>query len=282
MSDRRLLFVHAHPDDESISSGGTMARYAASGAQVTLVTCTLGEEGEIYLPSYAELAADKGDQLGGYRIGELASACAALGISDHRFLGGAGRFRDSGMMGAPANHHPRAFWGADVDAAGGLLAAIIDETKPQVVVTYDRGGQYGHPDHIQTHRVTEAALQQASHSVSKVYNPSLPRSVVRAGIAAFTDAADHPFGDVASVDDLPFVSPDGEVTTRIDVAAFAPAKQAALAAHASQIPTNSWLFHWALGFSEVAEYFTLVRGVRGPAAVNDAHGRESDLFAGLS
>src|SRR5437763_12961594 len=113
ISGRRLLLVHAYPDDESIGTGATMARYAATGAHVTLVTCTLGEEGEIHVPELAQLAAGEADQLGGYRISELRAACAALGVGDHRFLGGAGRFRDSGMMGLPPNHHPRALWRAD-------------------------------------------------------------------------------------------------------------------------------------------------------------------------
>src|SRR5690349_21302000 len=114
---RRLLLVHAHPDDESIATGATMAKYAAEGASVTLVTCTLGELGEIIPPDLAHLAADRDGGLGQYRIGELAAACAALGVTDHRFLGGAGRWRDSGMMGEPTNDDPRCFWRADVEEA---------------------------------------------------------------------------------------------------------------------------------------------------------------------
>ena len=102
-SGRRLLLVHAHPDDESIGTGATMARYAAEGARVTLVTCTLGELGEIIPPPLAHLAAEREDWLGEYRIGELAAACAELGVTDHRFLGGPGRWRDSGMMDTEAN-----------------------------------------------------------------------------------------------------------------------------------------------------------------------------------
>ncbi len=102
MSDRRLLLVHAHPDDESIGTGATMAAYAAAGARVALVTCTLGEEGEICVPELAHLAADRTDTLGEHRIGELDRACRELGVSERYFLGGAGRYRDSGMMGAPA------------------------------------------------------------------------------------------------------------------------------------------------------------------------------------
>src|SRR4029077_10632913 len=99
--DRRLLLVHAHPDDESIYTGATMARYAAEGARVTLVTCTLGELGEFIPPSLAYMAAEKEDRLGAYRIGELTAACAALGVTDHRFLGRAGRRRDSRTGGPP-------------------------------------------------------------------------------------------------------------------------------------------------------------------------------------
>src|SRR3954454_4693649 len=107
---RRAMFVHAHPDDESIATGATMARYAAEGALVTLVTCTLGEEGEVVVPHLAHHAPDRNDSLGEHRIGELADAMKELGVRDHRFLGGAGRWRDSGMMGTPTNDRPEAFW----------------------------------------------------------------------------------------------------------------------------------------------------------------------------
>ena len=159
--DRRLLLVHAHPDDESISTGATMARYAAEGVRVTLVTCTLGELGEIIPPSLAYLAAEKEDRLGAYRIGELTAACAALGVTDHRFLGGPGRWRDSGMMGTAGNDDPRCFWRADVDQAAGALLDVIGEVRPQVLVTYDAHGAYGHPDHIQAHRVAWRACELA-------------------------------------------------------------------------------------------------------------------------
>src|SRR5215207_2757322 len=129
---RSILFVHAHPDDESIGTGATMAHYAEAGAQVTLVTCTLGEEGEIHVPALAQLEARQADQLGGYRIVELERACAALGVTDHRFLGGAGRYRDSGMMGLDTNRHPRAFWQADLEEAARFCLEIMREIRPQV------------------------------------------------------------------------------------------------------------------------------------------------------
>ena len=156
-----LLLVHAHPDDESIETGATMARYAAAGVPVTLVTCTLGELGEIIPPDLAYLGAGRGELLGKYRIGELDAACAALGVRDHRFLGGPGRWRDSGMIGLPSNDDPGSFWQADLDEAALDLVAIIREVRPRVMVSYDDRGFYGHPDHVQAHRVAWRAFQLA-------------------------------------------------------------------------------------------------------------------------
>src|SRR4051812_15914268 len=135
--DLRLLLVHAHPDDEVIQTGIVMARYAGEGAGVTLVTCTLGEEGEVLVPDLAHLAADRDDTLGTHRIGELAAAMKIIGVTDHRFLGGPGRYRDSGMMGAPQNDRPDCFWAADLDEAASHLVAVIREIRPQVLVAYD-------------------------------------------------------------------------------------------------------------------------------------------------
>src|SRR5690242_9736061 len=173
-SARRLLLVHAHPDDESIGTGATMASYAAEGAQVTLVTCTLGELGEIIPPDLAHLGPDA---LGQYRIGELDAACAALGVTDHRFLGGAGRWRDSGMMGTEGNDDPRCFWRADVDQAADALLDVIREVRPQVLVTYDANGFYGHPDHIQAYRVSMRAFELADdYGLARLYATAAPDS----------------------------------------------------------------------------------------------------------
>src|ERR1700756_5634478 len=179
--NRSLLLVHAHPDDESIGTGATMAKYAAEGARVTLVTCTLGELGEIIPP---DLRPRFPDELGQHRIVELDRACAALGVTDHRFLGGAGRWRDSGMMGTPSNDWPGSFWQADVDEAAGELLAVIREVRPQVLVTYDADGFYGHPDHIQAHRVAWRAFELADGQVGKFYATAMPRSVLAAGVEA--------------------------------------------------------------------------------------------------
>jgi len=284
LAERRLLLVHAHPDDETITTGATMARYAAEGAHVTLVTCTLGEEGEILVPALAGLAADRADQLGGYRIGELARAMAALGVTDHRFLGGAGRYRDSGMIGTPQNEHPRAFWRASVAEAAEQLAAVVREVRPQVVITYDPDGLYGHPDHIQAHRVTMRAIELAADTwrVSKVYWPSEPRSLLARGIEQFATSAENPFAGERDVDALPFVTPDEKLGARIDASAYASAKQAAMRAHATQVDPGTWLHVLAenLGVEPVGvEYYIRAVGQAGPGT--DPHGWEDDLFAGV-
>jgi N-acetyl-1-D-myo-inositol-2-amino-2-deoxy-alpha-D-glucopyranoside deacetylase len=282
---RRIIFVHAHPDDESIGTGATMAHYAASGAHVTLVTCTLGEEGEIHVPELAGLAAAEADQLGGFRIAELAAACAALGVTDHRFLGGAGRYRDSGMMGLPTNDHPRCFWQADLDTAAGHLVEILREVRPQVLVTYDPNGFYGHPDHIQAHRVAMRAAELAGaegFGPDKIYWTAIPRSVLEAGVEAFAGSSDNPFAELRDVNDFPFGTPDAEIAARVDATERHDAKVAALRAHATQIPDSSWLYSIAGNFGSEfmgVEYYTLAHGQRGSGA--GPYGWESDLFAGL-
>src|SRR5215212_6919614 len=226
-ADRRLLLVHAHPDDETINNGATMARYVAEGASVTLLTCTLGEEGEVLVPELELLAAEHADQLGGYRISELSAAMAALGVTDWRFLGGPGRYRDSGMMGTPANDKPRAFWQADLDEAVAHAVAVVRGTRPQVVVTYDENGGYGHPDHIQAHRVAMRAVDAAADpayrpdlgaawDVAKVYWSCVPRSVLRQGIEALAALGEaSPFESLGEMDDVPFAVPDGLVAAAV-------------------------------------------------------------------
>jgi N-acetyl-1-D-myo-inositol-2-amino-2-deoxy-alpha-D-glucopyranoside deacetylase len=280
-----ILFVHAHPDDETIGTGATMAHYAAAGVPVTLVTCTLGEEGEIHVPALAQLAADQADQLGGYRIAELAAACAALGVSDHRFLGGAGRYRDSGMMGTPANEHPRCFWRADLDQAAGHLLEVVREVRPRVLVTYDPNGFYGHPDHIQAHRVAMRAAEFAAaegYGPAKIYWTAVPKSVLAAGMEQFAESAENPFEGVTHVDELPFGTPDSEIAARIDARDSRQAKAAAVRAHATQIPENSWLHSLAENMNGDflgMEFYTLAAGQRGPG--EGPEGWETDLFAGL-
>jgi N-acetyl-1-D-myo-inositol-2-amino-2-deoxy-alpha-D-glucopyranoside deacetylase len=280
------MLVHAHPDDESIGTGATMAKYAAQGAGVTLVTCTLGELGEIIPPDLAYLGWDKENRLGEYRIGELAAACAALGVTDHRFLGGPGRWHDSGMMGTPSNDWDGAFWRADVDEAARALLEIITDVRPQVLVTYDSNGFYGHPDHIQAHRAAWRAFELADGLVAKFYATATPKSVLAEGITLM--GGDEPassgpdFTAVQSADDLPFGVPDDQVSTEIDASDYLEAKLAAMRAHASQISVDSPFFALSDRMGQRAfghEYYTLLAGPRGPGS--GPHQWENDLFAGI-
>ncbi|MET9483874.1 N-acetyl-1-D-myo-inositol-2-amino-2-deoxy-alpha-D-glucopyranoside deacetylase [Streptomyces sp. NPDC006638] len=286
---RRLLLVHAHPDDESINNGATMARYAAEGARVTLVTCTLGEEGEVIPPALAHLAADREDGLGAHRTGELAAAMKELGVTDHRFLGGPGRFRDSGMMGLPQNDREDAFWHAEPDTAAAHLVAVIREVRPQVLVTYDPDGGYGHPDHIQAHRVATRAAELsgdvgfrpdlgAPHTIAKIYWNRVPRSVAEEGFARLRAAGDL-FPGVAGVGDVPGVVDDAEITAEVDGTAYADRKAAAMRAHATQILVDGPFFALSNDLGQplfTTEYYQLAHGTSGAPAGE----RETDLFAG--
>ena len=290
---KRLLLVHAHPDDESIGTGATMAKYAADGAGVTLVTCTLGELGEVIPPELADLAWDKQNKLGEYRIGELDAACAALGVADHRFLGGPGRWHDSGMMDTPSNDWEGSFWRADVDEAAHVLLDVINEVRPQVMVTYDENGFYGHPDHIQAHRVAWRAFELADGLVTKFYATAIPKSLLAEAMKIMSESSDTDqasngesgsdrFLAADSVDDLPIGVPDEQVTTEIDGTAYLEAKLAAMRAHATQISVDSPFFalsdrvgRRALG----VEHYTLLAGPRGPGG--GPRDWETDLFAGI-
>ena len=274
----RLLLVHAHPDDKSLWTGGTIAAYAIRGVQVTLVTCTLGEQGEIIPPALLGLGADAADQLGGYRSGELRAACGALGVTDHRFLGGIGRWRDSGMAGDPANANPRALTRGDLDEQAECLAGIIAEVRPQVVISYDAFGGYGHPDHIRAHQITMAAAA-ASPEVARIFHAVQSRRAVTAGLAALAEIEGLPFripepGELATVD-------DELITTSIDISQARAAKLRALRAHATQVSVyedEAGRAAYALsnGLAQPlpdAEYYVLAHG--------PADGVANDLFGGL-
>jgi N-acetyl-1-D-myo-inositol-2-amino-2-deoxy-alpha-D-glucopyranoside deacetylase len=281
---RRLLLVHAHPDDETLTTGGTIARYAAEpDTSVTVVTCTLGEQGEVIPPELALLAPDQADQLGGYRIGELAGACAALGVRDHRFLGGVGRWRDSGMALAghgvraatPEHLHPRAFarqesFAEQVDA----LVAVLDEVRPQVVVTYAADGGYGHPDHVRAHEITVAAVARVP---AKLYFSVIARSTLDAGLAALATATGLPFR-LPVPDELPSV-PDKAISARVDVSGQRAARIAAMRAHATQIAL------WESGDAVALAMSNLVAqpllGVEEYVAADDAGGSAEDLIEDL-
>jgi N-acetyl-1-D-myo-inositol-2-amino-2-deoxy-alpha-D-glucopyranoside deacetylase len=276
----RILFVHAHPDDESIGTGATMAKYAAEGAHVTLVTCTLGEEGDVVVDDLRHLAADQQNRLGEYRIGELEKACAALGVADHRFLGGAGHWRDSGMMGSATNDHPRSFWRADPGDAVAELLAVIREVRPDVVVSYAADGGYGHPDHIQAHRTAWAAFGRAGESSepdgfspTRFYATATPLSLLELAVGR------GPFEQVSDVTQFGFGTPDAAVTTRIDATEYLPAKLAALRAHRTQLTVDGDFFALSNNIGQPVsgfEYFIRLAGVPGRT---DADGYEHDLFA---
>jgi N-acetyl-1-D-myo-inositol-2-amino-2-deoxy-alpha-D-glucopyranoside deacetylase len=271
-----VLFVHAHPDDETITTGATMARYAAEGAEVHLVTCTRGEEGEVIPPALRYLEDDRDGALGPFRVGELEAALAELGVRNHWYLDelapdgapldlGRARYRDSGMAGTPPSRHPHAFASADLEVAAGRLARLIQRLRPRVLVTYDPYGGYGHPDHIQAHLVATRGLQLSAWAVPKVYWIAVPATVASAAPGLTSAVVD-----------------DALVTTAVDGSAYVARKVAALRAHATQIelaPDESG-FALSNGIRQpvaATEYFQLVQGVTGGR--RDGDGRERDLLA---
>jgi len=298
---QRLLLVHAHPDDESIGQGATMARYVAEGRGVTLVTCTAGEMGEILVPELEHLAADKEDGLGEHRAGEIADAMAALGVTDHRWLGGFKTYRDSGMKWHPDGHavaaddiHDNAFWHADLTEAADHLVAVIREVQPQVLVTYDPFGGYGHPDHIQAHRVAMYAAQLAavpSHrrdlgepwEIAKIYWGAMSESRMRAGLRALRDA-----GDTTSFEGMdpdgplpPFITADENLAAVVDGNAHVEKKMEALRSYPTQITLDGPFFALSNNKGNEMwgdEYFRIVKGELGERGED---GLETDLFAGV-
>ena len=300
MTDRRLLLVHAHPDDECINNGATMARYVDEGVGVTLVTCTAGEMGEVLVPELAHLAYDDKGGLGEHRRGELEQAMEIIGVTDFRFLGGFGRFHDSGMAWHEEGHAVaaetipgNAFWTADLTEAADELVPVIREVRPQVLVTYDQFGGYGHPDHIQAHRVAMYAAQLAAapsyrrelgepHDIAKIYWTAMSESRMRESLRALRAAGDtETFAGMDPDGKLPpFITPDELISARIDGTATVQRKMDALAKHETQVETDGPFFSGAeSGHAWWAEEFSrLVKGTSGPVA---ADGFEEDLFAGL-
>ncbi len=298
--DKHLLLVHAHPDDESISQGATMARYVAEGVGVTLVTCTGGEMGEILVPELEHLAADRDDTLAEHRRGELDEAMRILGVTDHRFLGGFGRYRDSGMKWHEDGHaiaaddiHENAFWRADLTESADLLVEVIREVRPQVLVTYDEFGGYGHPDHVQAHRVAMyGALLAAVPSyrrdlgeawdIPKIYWTAMSESRFRRSLRTLRDAGDSTTFEGMDPDGpLPMTSPDSDLTAAVEATDHVQQKMDALRAHATQITVDGPFFALSnnLG-NEIwgSEYFRIAKGHRGEPG---PEGLETDLFAGL-
>lgn len=294
MPDKRLLIVHAHPDDESITTGALMAGYVRQGVQVTLVTCTLGEEGEVLLEDKQHLASHAEDKLGEHRFTELAAAMEVLGVTDWRLLGAPHKYRDSGMMGTEPNNRPDCFWQADLLEAASDLVAVIREVRPQVAVTYDDFGGYGHPDHIQAHRVLTYAVALAAvpsfrldlgspWKVQKVYWTALPKGMLRDGILALRAAGEETGFAAVDPDDLPFGVDDDLVTTSVDFSNLLDTKMEALARHASQVQTDGGFFALSNNLGNKAmgvEHFRIAAGE--PTAPYDENGRETDLFNGVA
>ncbi len=277
-----LLAVHAHPDDESLSMGATLARYAAAGEEVVVVTATKGEEGDVH--NHDE-PGEVSPRLGAVREAEMAAALEALGVTTHHWLG----YRDSGMMGADANTHPEAFWQADFAEATGRLVRLIRRHRPEVVTAYDPFGGYGHPDHIQVHRVGTAAFFGAADvgrfppadgeepwQPAKLYWATFPRSAVRAMQRRAAEAGEMDPEEAAKEPEAG--SRDEDITVWLESPEFVVAKEKAVLAHVSQIPADGW-FHQLteadrrafLGREPFTRAFTRVP-VPEP---------ETDLFAGL-
>jgi N-acetyl-1-D-myo-inositol-2-amino-2-deoxy-alpha-D-glucopyranoside deacetylase len=262
-----LLLVHAHPDDEAISTGGAMMKAKGEGHRVVLVTSTRGEAGEIY--NMDEKATRP--RLGEVRTKELEKAVKILGVDRLEFLD----YRDSGMVGTPENEDPRSFHQAPLEEAAAKLAAILREERPDVVVTYDADGTYGHPDHIKAHLVTNAALDlldKEGWRPSKVYYTGIPRSLMEKFMEQVPEEDRR--NDTIRI----IGTPDELVTTRVDVSDFVDRKREAFAAHVTQNDPNSWFTTMADQMYRMAfgtEYYRLARGKPGGELP------EPDLFAGI-
>lgn len=237
----RLLFIHAHPDDESLTCGIAMAHHVARGDEVHVLTCTLGEEGEVIPEALRHLEAHPEDALGSYRHGELTEAMRRIGARLHVLGEGGGRlskYRDSGMAGSEAAGRPEAFVRADPQEAAALVAAAVREIRPDVVVTYDPQGGYGHPDHIQTHRVTRAglALLRDDELPARTFQIATPASWAREDRAWLRDHAEPGLTLLADTDPYPpSVVPDAEITHIVEDRAARDRKNDALRAHATQV-----------------------------------------------
>lgn len=279
-----LLAVHAHPDDEAFSMGGTYAKAAAAGIHTVLVCATRGEAGEIHDPDLDP--AEARARLATIREHELRQACALLGIAELHFLG----YRDSGMAGTTENADRRNFHNADPEEATERVTRLLRQCRPHVVVTYDERGSYGHPDHIAAHRTTLAAVAAAADptrfpeqelpawEVAKLYYTVLPRSrLQRLSEALRQRGIAPPFGSEER-DPADFTVPDEQVTTYVDVRAYLSQKRAALTAHRTQVGIDHFLL--TLPEDVLAEAFGSETFQRVQSRV-EAPEREDSLFAGL-
>ncbi len=287
-----FMAVHAHPDDEIFGTGISFARLSSEGVRTVLVTATRGEFGEIVDPDLDEAGkAEVFKKLGQVREGELRDSVAALGVSELRFLD----FNDSGMVGTKENQNPASFFQANFDEAVRRLVKLIRELKPQVMATYDPWGGYGHPDHVQAHRVTAIAFDAAGDprfypelgleawQPQKLYYTVIPRSWFQQLSKEMRErGVDGPWNN-PEMDTDEWGTDDRVVTTRFDGREFIDNKIAAFRAHKTQIAPNNFMFiipeemqREGLG----VEFFTLAKSNL-PNYTRPAEGHEEDLFAGL-
>jgi LmbE family N-acetylglucosaminyl deacetylase len=269
-----LMAVHAHPDDEATGTGGLLARSAAEGIETVLVTCTDGR---------------CGDGAGGVKPGEpghdpaavvetrrreLEASCAILQVGQLEVLG----YPDSGMMGWSTNDAPGSFWSTPVAQAADRLAELMRKYRPDVVVTYDENGFYGHPDHIQAHRITMAAVASTGKA-AKVYWTTEPKSKTEKFLQIMRDEAAER-GEPDPTADFPedgIGMPDEEITTWLDATAFAGQKYDALGAHSSQSDNTFFMQLGKARFAELMGVETFFRVYDNTGAVVP----ENDVFAGL-
>ncbi len=301
--DRRLMLVHAHPDDETIGNGVTMARHVAEGGQVTLVTCTLGEEGEVLVPELVHLDAEHEDNLGPQRLAELTEAMRILGVTDFVRLGGDGRYRDSGMAyddrgRATARDVLRdgIFWTADLLTASDDLVALIRDRRPQVLVAYDEIGGYGHPDHVQAHRVAMYGYLLAGvpgyrpdlgepWTVDRVVWSTMSATRMNEAVAQLRAAGDtETFAGFEDLDgEMSMMSSDDEIAAVIDGSAYVAQKLDAMRAHATQILPDGTFFaggRMSVDSMWSHEYYRFAAGTPFPTR-KDGAAWADDLFAGL-
>lgn len=284
MSTRSLVLVHAHPDDEALGTGGAMAKYSDEGAHVCLVTCTNGELGEVAEVPEIGTVEEITARLGEVRADELREACRHLGDIDIRMLG----YRDSGMDGTDGNRDRRSFVNQDISKPVTDVVSILRELRPQVLITYNEFGFYGHPDHIRAHDVAMEAIRRAAdgsfapetgppHEVAKVYYMAVAKSYFRAGRALATQLgldADQ-FFDEATIDAIG--TDDDLITTSLDVSSYVDRKFAALEAHRTQRGTTEMFLSIPQEFRGVAlgtESYVLVSPASAPGL------EEADLFEG--
>ena len=260
-----LVSFHAHPDDECIACGGIIRKAAEEGHRVALVVATRGEHGEV-----PDGFLDQGEELWPRRVAETHASAQILGAQRVEFLG----YIDSGMMGTPANEAPGSFWTAPVDEAAKKLAVLLDEERADVLTCYDEHGGYGHPDHIQVHRVGLVAAELAG--TRRVYQSTINRDHILRSRARFAELADEADIEAPDIDEETFGMPESVITTAVDVTPYLKYKRRAMRAHASQISEQSFFLAmpdeaFAYGFG--TEWF--IRDGQGPGIT------ETDLLAGL-